>query len=475
MIAFNQLSRTLVIAVLLLSTFPVFAMSSYDERSGHLNIPLIKAFDKVYRDVVVRFSAVLQVNGGLNYDGIESYHPESNTIMLGSVKAFGTVYTNVVVSLKDVVSVGSVCSGSDACQGLAFSVNGNDVSCVKNSKIEDLNYIPIKKFEGLWSNWKNGSSIPGFDATQKFTLAISNLAAVAKDTNDENLKHEVSNALYRMAVNGAFTDTRMCITSDGFMDGTCTQWIDPNGNDVSAGQTANFVRINVESMRVSYSLISDWVRLKNPSKHVKIKEWFNFWSKQMYPLDRVYFGVGTAGYQWKIQDLLDSGRAEDARVVALKLIDGLLPLINDDGSIVERTSRGNRALWYHFTSLNEIIVNINLAKRLGIQVPVELERKLHFAVDLFLRAIVDPDYISKWASAGHNNGGDGRSQEFWNGRPNDFTGWFNSIIAGSWMFLYNNWYPNHNNSASIRKIVPMSTARSQFTDTDYVALGCLLY
>ena len=473
--AFNQFNRTIVIAIFLFSTFPVFSMSSYDEKSGHLNIPLIKAFDKVYRDVVVKFSAVLQVNGGINYDGIESYHPESNSIMLGSVKAFGIIYTNVVVSLKDVVSVGSMCSGSDACQGLAFPVISNNVSCVKNSQLEDLNYTPIRKFEGLSSNWKNGPSIPGFDATQKFTLAISNLAAVARDTNDENLKYEVSNALYRMAVNGAFTDSRMCITSDGFKDGSCTQWLDPNGNDVSSGQTANFVRINIESMRVSYSLISDWVRLKNPVKHGKIKEWFDFWSKKMYPLDRVYFGVGTAGYQWRIQELLDSGKAEDARVVALKLIDGLLPLINDDGSIVERTTRGNRALWYHFTSLNEIMVNINLARRLGIQVPPELERKLHIAVDLFLKAIVNPSYISRWASAGFNNGGDGQSQEFWNGRPNDFTGWFNSINAGSWIFLYNNWYPNNDNSILIRQIVPMNFARSQFTDTDYVALGCLLY
>ena len=42
-------------------------------------------------------------------------------------------------------------------------------------------------------------------------------------------------------------------------------------------------------------------------------------------------------------------------------------LVLEDGSIKDRTTRGNKALWYHHTGLIETIVTLEMARKYGVK------------------------------------------------------------------------------------------------------------
>jgi hypothetical protein len=334
-----------------------------------------------------------------------------------------------------------------------------------------LNVSPIYNFTGLTSNWNNKSSIPGADANENFTIAFSNYSAIAKEKNDSVLKSTLVSNLYRWANTGAFQGSRLCWSATTKMwDSTCTQWIDPNGNDLSAIQDNNFIMEMVESLRRSYSLLSDWSKTNDPSKHAKIMEWLTFWDVNTIDPDNVFFGLGMGRYHWEIQRIKDSNGIAATIPLVKKLMAGITLLINNDGSIVDRTTRGNRGMWYHYSSLNEIMTSMYLAKEAGVAIDPILEARLHNAVELFLNTLDNPAYIVKWASAGYNNGGGGTAQNF------NFTNWYDEPYGGSWIYLYANWYPTNSNTARLKQKVPFNTAKSASQDRQFgIPLGCLLY
>ncbi len=385
-----------------------------------------------------------------------------------------TILSVVVATLLS-ACVGGCGGGGGGAAVAEPPVTGNDLVCTAATNKADLDNSPVYTFAGLTSNWANSNSVPGFRTSQNFVYAVSNYSAIAKDTNDNQLRSQIVSSLDRWSTAGAFKGTRLCWSPANRWDSTCTQWVDPNGNDLSAIQDVNFVMEMVESIRRSYSLVSDWAKVNDPAKHQNIMSWLKFWDDNTPDPDNVFFGLGMGRYHWEIQRIAETAGVPATVPLVQRLMTGILPLVNEDGSIVERTTRGNRAMWYHYSSINEIMTSMYLAKQAGVAVNPLLEQRLHKSVDIFLKTLDNPLYISTWASAGHNNGGDGTRQEFFMGRVNDFTGWYDSIYGGSWIYLYTNWYSNDNTN-KIKQIVPMQTAKSAFVDRQFgIPLGCVLY
>ncbi len=444
----------------------VHATDTYNHVNNQLSIPAVVLADTIYRDVVITVGPVLTVGGSSldsKYptkpaDTMDSYDPYKNQLTIPSVSAYGFVYYDVVVNVGTVLSVKS------------SEPKNKDIACTEQSSVSSLNASPIYNFTGLTSSWNNKSSITGADANENFAIAFSNYSAIAKERNDVELKSSLVSKLYGWANANAYQGSRLCWSPTKGWDSTCTQWVDPNGNDLSAIQDNNFIMEMVESIRRSYSLLSDWAKVSEPSKHVKIMEWLTFWDVNTPNPDNVFFGLGMGRYHWEIQRVKETQGIAATVPLVNRMMAGITPLINNDGSIVDRTTRGNRGMWYHYSSLNEIMTSMYLAKEAGAQIDPILEVRLHKAVELFLNTLDNPDYIVKWASMGYNNGGSGTAQNF------NFADWYNEPYAGSWIYLYANWYPANNNATRLKQKVPFSTAKSASQDRQFgIPLGCLLY
>ena len=444
----------------------VYATDTYNHVNNQLTIPAVVLGDTIYRDVVITVGPILTVGGSnldLKYpakpsDTMDNYDPYKNQLTIPSVNAYGFVYYDVVINVDTVLSVKS------------SKPKNKDIACTEQSSINSLNASPIYNFTGLTSSWSNKSSILGADANENFAIAFSNYSAIANERNDTSLKSTLVSNLHRWANANAYQGSRLCWNPTTGWDSTCTQWIDPNGNDLSAIQDNNFIMEMVESLRRSYSLLSDWSKINDPSKHAKIMEWLTFWDVNTPNPDNVFFGLGMGRYHWEIQRVKETNGTSATIPLVQRLMSGIIPLINNDGSIVNRTNRGNRALWYHYSSLNEIMTSMYLAREAGVTIDPVLEARLHKAVELFLNTLDDPTYIVKWASEGYNNGAGGTAQNF------NFATWYNEPYAGSWIYLYANWYPSNSNATRLKQKVPFATAKSASQDRQFgVPLGCLLF
>jgi len=202
------------------------------------------------------------------------------------------------------------------------------------------------------------------------------------------------------------------------------------------------------------------------AEHLAIENWiFSGVAKRLKKPSQVYFGLNIGWYWPTINIAAAQGRTEVARKLTSRGLAGLTGLIAEDGSIKDRTTRGNRALWYHYTSIGEIVMTMELARALQVPIPARLEGRLHKAVDLFVRAVDDHKAIDKWARGAHNSVYDGR-QEF-------RTDWWNYDFAGTWLHVYPFRYPESPNAARFDNEL-VKAGESATVDTDFgVGVGCL--
>ena len=145
----------------------------------------------------------------------------------------------------------------------------------------------------------------------------------------------------------------------------------------------------------------------------------------------------------------------------------MAPLINEDGSVRQRTTRGNRALGYNYTSIGEIVMTMEMMRASGPSVDPGMKERLHKAVDIFVRAVDDFGVIDPWAEQRHNSVNDGETQDW------KRFGWENTGFGGSWMHVFVYRYPDHPNAQALAAKVPWQ-AGSATTDTDYgLPMGCI--
>jgi hypothetical protein len=100
------IAKAVLCASALYLSAPAWAIDVFDTETGHLRVPLVSAFGKTYRDVVIQIGNVVAINGGSELYSYDRYDPATNQLTVPSVIAFGATYTNVVITVSQVLEVG---------------------------------------------------------------------------------------------------------------------------------------------------------------------------------------------------------------------------------------------------------------------------------------------------------------------------------------------------------------------------------
>lgn len=328
----------------------------------------------------------------------------------------------------------------------------------------------IDKVEGFTSRMKGYPPAKNAPEVERFMSEFSKAATLAHMNNDEAAKARLIKILAKWSNEDGLLSTEKCNEHRWGRPNkeVCKTWRNSDGSDLSAKMDATFVTMQMAGLNRNYRML---LRKSNPalvSEHKAIDRWLGEeLSKRLENPEEVYFGLNMGWYWPTIDQKILAGNYTDARSKTLKLLSGIENLILDDGSIKDRTTRGDRALWYQFASLGEIMISFEYARSLNVPIPQDLEAKLHKAVELFLNGLDDHTYMAKWAIKRHNSTYDGKTQDWrnsWMTRGNVYT---------SWVFAYPYYYPHQPNTTRLKKIVPRWSP-SATNDFDYgIGLGCL--
>jgi len=106
--------RVLLFAAMLLigNISHVQAIDQYNNVTGKISIPLVRALGDTYRDVEVEIGSIISVGGGAPLGDFDTYDGSTNKLNIPSVFAFGRVYTNVSISVGKVLGVGGAADGN---------------------------------------------------------------------------------------------------------------------------------------------------------------------------------------------------------------------------------------------------------------------------------------------------------------------------------------------------------------------------
>ncbi len=330
---------------------------------------------------------------------------------------------------------------------------------------------PITRISGFNSRMDNIASVPGAREAETFVGGFTHSAMVSFVTEDAESRSELLRILARWARAGAFLGTESCVDGDGIlnMSGQCAEWRDPEGQDLSAMKDATHSTFLMAALVRAYlALLSGHETEAMAAEHAAIRDWITSgFGSRLKSVSQVYFGLNM-GWYWPAINLdMAVGNTEAARKKLDRIADALGDLMNADGSIEDRTTRGDRALWYHYNGLGEVVMSMEMMRAVGMPVDPQLEDRLHAAVDLFIRATDDYAVIHPWASRRHNSSYEGETQDW------DRWTWMESDFAGSWLHVYPYRYPGHPNAIALAERVDWR-AKSASVDIDYgLGVGCL--
>ena len=140
-------------------------------------------------------------------------------------------------------------------------------------------------------------------------------------------------------------------------------------------------------------------------KHKTIQNWIGKFFKWNKRPSAVYFGLGLGWYwptilQGNIENTPNFSNLTSKQLLE-KAVQELGKIIFEDGSIKNRTTRGNKGLWYHHTGLIETMVTLEMARKYSVKIPESIESKIEKAGEIFIRGFDDHSYMDKWAKIAH--------------------------------------------------------------------------
>jgi hypothetical protein len=322
------------------------------------------------------------------------------------------------------------------------------------------------RIAGYNSRMDNTERVPGATLLNRFVADMSSAAAFAATTGDPRTKDQILSALSSWARQGALMGTVSC-TSGGRLTDKCSEWRKPDGSDLSDAKDFSSVQMSVASLRRVYlTAVADHATDTRADEHVAVQAWFSFFQKRMKTPDKLYFGL-QMGWHWPAIDaaLLD-GNEGKAKSTATRMVRSLEKLFAADGSIKDRTTRGDRALWYHNSALNEAVISLGFLRAVGGSPSKALEEKLHAAVNLFVRSVQDHSVIDPWAKEALN-------ARYTPGYQDWRSDWWNNSWGGSWWHIYAYRYPDRAEAKWLAaKVSPRAASASQDEEAG-VALGCI--
>ena len=216
----------------------------------------------------------------------------------------------------------------------------------------------------------NFPEVPGADAADEFAERFGGASVAAFVRQDGEALTRLVRVLAHWAEKDAFLGTISCVTEDNYLisAGECAEWQQPDGQDLSGAKDASHSTFVMAGLVRTYlALLSDHERKALANEHAEIDSWIrNGFSARLKRPDYVYFGLNMGWYWPAINLAMAEGRHRRARQLLRQLERGLAQDVNSDGSIKDRTTRGDRALWYQFTSIGEVLVSLETLRAVGM-------------------------------------------------------------------------------------------------------------
>ena len=320
------------------------------------------------------------------------------------------------------------------------------------------------RIKGYNSRMDNKASVEGvhsFEVQEKYLEAIT-LAMVSEDLE---LKEELFDKLYDWASKDALSETMQCYSNgpDTILPACEGEWSDPDGQDLAPIKDATLVLELVMSLNYVYKLYFSDYQPKD-ERHKVIKGWFESFYHRIKPARDFYFGNFAGFYFPNIA--IQHSQNKNYKSMVKKMVKGLDEWTLADGSMKNRTTRGNRALWYHHSGIGEAFIIMEIARTANVEIPASLEKKLLKAVELFHDAYLDHSVIEPWAKEAHNSQASNGHQKFQTSLDwvSNYSAWFN---------IFQLRYPEHRTAKWLNQELTSKADSLKIAENIGVTLGCI--
>jgi hypothetical protein len=335
-------------------------------------------------------------------------------------------------------------------------------------KLRNLALDPPKRIFGYNSRMDNVSVVEGGAQLAEMVNLFSTIYMDQLLKQNENLQQIALDTLYQWAKSSALLETKSCVNQDGIANKNCKAWTQSDGQDPSDFMDYNTTQIALMHLAYGYYFTLASFKPDDP-KHVIIQNWFNEFIKRNRKPSEVDLGLDLNYYWPKIFSLILDASDLDAEKKASQILQSILPqldpLLLDDGSIKNRTTRGNKGLWYHHSSLAELLVTYEMARRFDLPVSDHLMDRIEKAGEIFLEAFLDHSYLDKWAETAYRSIHTAGKQEFLDtiDIPN----------GNSWFYIYIFRFPDSEVSKRLQQLLDKHPRTSRRDGLVGFGLGCI--
>jgi len=357
-----------------------------------------------------------------------------------------------------------------AFQNAAPSVKAKHCSAKNDYPYQELAQLaakPPKRLFGYNSRMDNGKDVEGALEADLFVLRLAEAYTDSWVSGSDNKRQKVMNALYAWAKSDALTKTKPCVKNGSLLN-SCTEWTQNDGQDPSDKKDHSTTQMHMMHIAYGYYLTLADFNSDDP-KHLVIQNWIKTFFKWNKKPGGVYIGLDL-GYHWPavLQGTIENVSVSSERhpkKLLTKAVRELDKIVLEDGSIKDRTTRGNKGLWYHHTGLIETIVTLEMARKYGVKIPASLEQRIEKAGEIFIRGFEDHSYMDKWASKAHNG-------VFTPGKQ-DFRDNLKLPNGNAWFYVFSYRYPNAGFTQKLDKILNQYPRNGRRDGYIGFGLGCI--
>ena len=149
----------------------VWAADSYDATKSTLTIPLVKAGETYYSNVIITLGNVVSVgSASSSYLSYDTYTSSTNQLAIPQVTSGSTTYYNVVITVGKVLSVGSTCASLAACTS-------------SSTATDSIYYGPATYANAIQTNYSPGTLSSASALTNRSRYLLSNSATQSTSSN----------------------------------------------------------------------------------------------------------------------------------------------------------------------------------------------------------------------------------------------------------------------------------------------------
>jgi len=322
------------------------------------------------------------------------------------------------------------------------------------------------RIKGFNSRMDNESSVEGVHSRQVRDKYLESIT-YAMVSEDLELKEKLFDKLYDWASEDALSATMQCYSNankgQDILPACEGEWSDPDGQDLAPIKDATLVLELVMSLNYVYKLYFSDYQPKD-ERHKVIKGWFESFYHRIKPARDFYFGNFAGFYFPNIA--IQHSQNKNYKSMVKKMVKGLDEWTLADGSMKNRTTRGNRALWYHHSGIGEAFIIMEIARTANVEIPASLEKKLLKAVELFHDAYLDHSVIEPWAKEAHNSQASNGHQKFQTSLDwvSNYSAWFN---------IFQLRYPEHRTAKWLNQELTSKADSLKIAENIGVTLGCI--